>query len=294
MTPSPRARPLKTVDAFTTVPLLGNPVAVLLDAEDLTSEQMQQIARWTNLSETTFLLPPTTPDAHYRLRIFTPGSELPFAGHPTLGSAHAVLEAGLAVPHDGRLVQECAAGLIPVTVQGDGMGRRLALTMPPAALTPLSEPDIAELEGVLGQPVRRDRIPAVVNVGAVWLVAELQDPETLLGLQPDYARSAVLERRLGLTGLSIFARYDASEDIEVRSFAPSIGVNEDPVCGSGNGAVAYFRKLRDSLPLGEVVYRSSQGRCVGRDGQLEITVDDDLRVTVGGSCVTCIDGVLMF
>lgn len=290
--PEHRSRALKTADVFTTAPLLGNPVAVVLDAEDLTTEQMQQIARWTNLSETTFLLPPTTPEADYRLRIFTPGSELPFAGHPTLGSAFAALEAGRVAPRDGRLVQECASGVIPVAVRGEGSGRRLALTMPSATITPLSAADTDELEGILGQRIVRETVPAIVDVGAVWLVAELQDSRTLLGLQPDYARSAAFERRLGLTGVTVFARYESEERIEVRSFAPSCGVNEDPVCGSGNGAVAFYRKAGGTLPAGEAMYQATQGRCVGRDGHLTITVDDELRVTVGGACVTCVDGVL--
>ena len=286
-----RSRALKTVDVFTSVPLLGNPVAVVLDGEGLSSEQMQQVARWTNLSETTFLLAPTTPEADYRLRIFTPGGELPFAGHPTLGSAFAALEAGMVTPREGRLVQECAAGLIPVAVRGDAPGWHLALTMPPATLTPLTAPQIHELEAVLGCAVRHTPIPCVVNVGAVWLVAELAEGAQLLALEPDLARSAHFERQLGLTGVTVFAPNAAGQDIEVRSFAPSNGIAEDPVCGSGNGAVAYFRKAAGG-PSSSLAYRATQGRRVGRDGQVDVTVHKDGTVTVGGACITCVDGVL--
>ena len=286
-------RAYKVVDAFSSVPLLGNPVAVVLDAEGLDDSQMQAIARWTNLSETTFLLPPSTPAADYRLRIFTPGRELPFAGHPTLGSAHAALEAGRATPRGGRLVQECGVGLVEVTVEGDGAGRRLTLALPPATLTPLASADVAELEAVLGHAVVRDAAPAIVNVGAVWIVAQLPSVEALLALTPDFARSAAFERRLGVTGLSVFARRASGDpEIEVRSFAPSCGVDEDPVCGSGNGSVAVFQAARGLLPSGGARYAAAQGRCVGRDGQVAVAVDAGGNVRVGGACVTCVDGTL--
>lgn len=287
-----QARLFKTVDVFTSIPLLGNPVAVVLDSGGLTSEQMQRIARWTNLSETTFLLPPTTQDADYRVRIFTPGSELPFAGHPTLGSAFAALEAGRVVPRHGRLVQECGSGLIAVDVQESASELRLALTMPAPAITPLSPADTAELDTALGQPVSRRHAPAVVDVGAVWLVAELPHPQALLNLTPDFVRSAALERRLGLTGVSVFARYPGGQDTEVRSFAPSSGIDEDPVCGSGNGAVAFYRHFSGALPEGTVTYRSTQGRQVGRNGQIAVTVGQNGSVTIGGACVTCVDGTI--
>ncbi len=287
------SRAYKVIDAFSAKPLLGNPVAVVLDAERLDDATMQAIARWTNLSETTFLLPPTTPEADYRLRIFTPGSELPFAGHPTLGSAHAALEAGRVTPRDGRLVQECGVGLVEVEVEGEGTGRRLTLGLPPATLTTLSKGDVAELEAVLGHPVVRDVAPAVVNVGAVWVVAQLPCVDALLGLTPDFARSAAFERRLGATGLSVFARREGGgPELEVRSFAPSCGVNEDPACGSGNGSVAVFRTARGLLPPTGARYDVVQGRCVGRDGHIAVAVDAGGRVRIGGSCVTCVNGTL--
>lgn len=280
-------RRLLTVDVFTSVPFLGNPVAVVLDAEDLSTEQMAQIARWTNLSETTFLLPPTTPEADYRLRIFTPGSELPFAGHPTLGSAHAALAAGRVTPRGGRLVQECAAGLIHLAQEPTG---RLSLTMPAARFEPLSAADRQEVEALLGLPVPSDLPAVLVDVGARWIVTRVEDTPTLLALTPDFARSAALERRLNATGVCAFAT-DAPGTVEVRSFAPSCGVNEDPVCGSGNGAVAYYQQHLGMLAPGSA-YAARQGRSVGRDGHLSLRLTAEGEVQLGGACVTCLDGVL--
>jgi len=286
-------RAYKVVDVFTSTPLLGNPVAVVLDAEGLDTEAMQRIACWTNLSETTFLLPPTNAEADYRLRIFTPRSELPFAGHPTLGSAYAALEAGRVAPRDGRLVQECGAGLIGITAEGARAERRLTLGLPPAALRTLTPDEVNELEAVLGQPVLRDVPPAIVNVGAVWVVGQLAGAAQLLALTPDFARSAAFERRLGATGISLFGAHESGDaEIEVRSFAPSNGIDEDPVCGSGNGSIAVFRRERGLLPTGGTSYVAAQGRCVGRDGRVLVTVDAAGQVSLGGACVTCVDGTL--
>ncbi len=288
------SRAYKVVDVFTSNPLKGNPVAVVLDADGLDSLTMQDIARWTNLSETTYLLPPTNPDAHYRLRIFTPQSELPFAGHPTLGSAFAALEAGIVQPRNGILVQECGVGLITLQVQTTGSAHQVSFGLPPAKLAALASSDVAELEAILGRAVVKSAPPAVVNVGAVWVVAQLPSVETLLALTPDYVRSAQFERRLGATGLSVFARYEGGEKaIEVRSFAPSCGVNEDPVCGSGNGSIAVFLRERSLLPAIGESYKAGQGQCVGRDGTVSVRVDSN-GITVGGRCVTCVDGTLSF
>lgn len=289
------SRAYKVVDAFTAKPLLGNPVAVVLDAEGLDDASMQAVARWTNLSETTFLLPPTNPRADYRLRIFTPRSELPFAGHPTLGSAHAALEAGRVRTRGGLLVQECGVGLVEIAVDGEGADRQLTLGLPPATLSPLLPSDVDELEAVLGHAIVREVPPAIVNVGAVWIVAQLQSVEGLLALAPDFARSAAFERRLGVTGVSVFARREGDGlGLEVRSFAPSCGVNEDPVCGSGNGSIAVFQVARGLLPPRGARYEAAQGRCVGRDGKIIVTVDHAGKVRVGGACVTCVDGELEY
>ncbi|CAN7623567.1 PhzF family phenazine biosynthesis protein [Bosea sp. LjRoot9] len=286
-------RSYKVVDAFTTQPLLGNPVAVVLDSDGLDAAAMQAIACWTNLSETTFVLPPTTPDADYRLRIFTPGSELPFAGHPTLGSAHAVIEAGMASPRNGKLVQECGVGLVEIAVVGQGVDQVLTLSLPPATVTPLSREDVDEIEAIIGAAVKREAPPAIVNVGPLWAIAELSSVDALLALKPDFARSAAFERRIGITGITLFAQRDGDgPEIEVRTFAPSCGVYEDPVCGSGNGSIAVFRRDRGLLPAAGARYEAAQGRCVGRDGKIFVSVDADGKVQVGGSCITTVNGTL--
>jgi PhzF family phenazine biosynthesis protein len=287
-------RSYKVVDVFTLRPLLGNPVAVVLDAEGLTTDAMQAIAGWTNLSETTFVLPPTTAEADYRLRIFTPRSELPFAGHPTLGSAHALLEAGRVTPRrSGRLIQECSIGLVEVTVEERGGDRHLTFGLPPAKLAPLHAADIAELERILRCKVDIKTAPAIVNVGAIWVVAQMNDATSVRDLRPDFVRLAAFERRLGVTGLTVFGHHEHGDAaIEVRSFAPSCGVEEDPVCGSGNGSVAAFQWERGLLPSGGTDYVAAQGRCVGRDGRVKVNVDANGKVRVGGSCVTCVEGSL--
>jgi len=286
-------RAYKVVDAFSAEPFLGNPVAVVLDAQGLDTSGMQAIARWTNLSETTFLLPAEDPAADYRLRIFTPRSELPFAGHPTLGSAHAILEAGRFKPKDGVLVQECGMGLIRIDVDGSGTDRTITLGLPPGKIAALSGADIAELEAILGAPVERAHAPAIVDVGPVWIVARMADAETVLNLKPDFARSAAFERKLAATGITVFGKYkDGDTAVEVRSFAPSCGVDEDPVCGSGNGSVALFQASRGLIPAAATAYVAGQGQRVGRNGRIRISIDDTGQVKVGGACVTCVDGVL--
>ncbi|MCC7369083.1 MAG: PhzF family phenazine biosynthesis protein [Chloroflexi bacterium] len=289
------SRAFKVVDAFSSRPLLGNPVAVVLDAEGLDDAAMQAIAQWTNLSETTFLLPPTQPGADYLLRIFNPAAELPFAGHPTIGSAHAALEAGRVQPHDGVIMMECGLGLVEIAVEGEGPARQLTLRLPPARVSALAADDVAELEAIIGHEIVRAVEPAIINVGAVWVVAQLPTVDSLLGLTPNFARSIDFERRLGVTGITLFAKRDGQgNDLEVRSFAPSCGVNEDPVCGSGNGSVAVFQAARGLLPRGGVRYEAKQGRCVGRDGTITVAVDAGGNVRLGGAAVTCVNGALEY
>lgn len=284
----------KVVDVFTIRPLAGNPVAVVFDADGLDTEAMQAIARWTNLSETTFILSPTMPAADYRLRIFTPRSELPFAGHPTLGSAHAALEAGRATLRDGgRLVQQCDIGLVDVTVEDAADGRQFAFALPSAHVESLAAADVTELALILGCTLNHEAAPAIVNVGPIWVVLPMPDVAAVLDLRPDFARLAAFERRLGITGLTVFGRYaDGDVAIEVRTFAPSCGVEEDPVCGSGNASVATFQWARGLLPAGGMAYVAAQGRSVGRDGRVKVHVGANGQVRVGGSCVTCVNGLL--
>jgi|SRR5471032_113893 len=285
-------RTYKVVDVFTDQALRGNPVAVLLDAEGLDTEEMQAIARWTNLSETTFVLPPTTNEADYRLRIFTPRSELPFAGHPTLGSAHAVLDAGrVTLRPSGRLIQQCGVGLVELAVEGRGRDRQLAFRLPGAKIEEMDAADIAELDLIVGCGASTKVVPAIMNVGPRWIIAQMPDANSVLNLQPDFTKLAEFERRLGVTGLTVFgACQDGDAAIEVRTFAPSCGVEEDPVCGSGNASVAAFQWERGLLPSEGKDYVATQGRCVGRAGRVNVSVDGHGRVNIGGSCVTCIEG----
>lgn len=265
------------IDVFTAVALKGNPVAVVLDGAGLNDAAMQQFANWTNLSETTFVLPATDPAADYALRIFTPKSELPFAGHPTLGSAHAIVAAGVAVPRGGGLVQQCAAGLIEVGVGDAGLSFRL----PPAHIDAAPQADLLAA-ALSSAPIGP---PQIVNVGPRWVIAELASPDQVRGCVPDLAALATYDRTYGVTGQTIFAR-EANGDAVVRSFAAADGIAEDPVCGSGNGAVAAYRRWSGS---GSADYRASQGREIGRDGVIGIRFDGD-DIYISGQCVTVIEG----
>jgi len=266
----------KQVDVFTAKPFLGNPVAVVIGAEALDSAQMQRIANWTNLSETTFLL--KSAQADYRLRIFTPRHELPFAGHPTIGSAHAALESGF-VSRKTKLVQECGAGLIELSVEDDG---RIFLKGPP--------PKIQRLDTQIPSIPLKPATPVVkVDVGPVWVIGEMTDAAALAALKPDMAALAEWSLSLGVTGTTVFARSgESSSAIHVRSFAPAHAVPEDPVCGSGNLSVATY--LRDTRPFG-ADYIARQGMQMGRDGRVAVRIRDD-HIQIGGHAVTCVDGTL--
>jgi PhzF family phenazine biosynthesis protein len=279
--PMPRSRAFTQVDVFSTIPYLGNPVAVVHDGTDLTDEQMQRLARWTNLSETTFLLPPTTPVADYRLRIFTPERELPFAGHPTLGSARAWLDNG-GIPHQaGRLVQECAVGLVRVR-RGEGI---LSFAAPPLVRDgALDEEYVGQIVAAFG--IDRDHVLAHqwVDNGPGWAVVQLPTAGEVLALEPDL--SVIPTAMVGAIG----AYPDGSEHaFEMRTFAPGAGVAEDPVCGSMNASVGQWLTTTGAAPS---FYRVSQGARVGRAGTVEITADADGTVWVGGAATTCIRGTI--
>ncbi|HZQ72333.1 MAG TPA: PhzF family phenazine biosynthesis protein [Burkholderiales bacterium] len=261
----------RQVDVFTKVPFLGNPVAVVIGAEGLDAEAMQRIACWTNLSETTFLL--GSDKADYRLRIFTPRAELPFAGHPTIGSAHAALEAGF-VPKKAVLTQECAAGLIELRLEDD----RIFLKGPPPELETLDVDPSA-----VGIPLKPASSLVRVAVGPVWLVGEMSDARALAALKPDMSALAEWTASLKATGVTVFAKSDdCVAALHVRSFAPAHGIPEDPVCGSGNLAVA-------SVFHQESSYTARQGGALGRDGRVFIRKEKDA-TWLGGSCVTCVEG----
>lgn len=285
----------RQVDVFTSVPFRGNPVAVVLDAGDLDTAQMQRIAQWTNLSETTFVVPKTNDEADYRVRIFTPASELPFAGHPTIGTAHALLEAGLVAAADGRLVQECGAGLVLLGV-GDAAaaGRTIGFELPRHTMRELTAAQAAELAAILGTALAPGVRPRLVDVGPRWVVAQLPDAAAVLGVTPDLQRMRAHDRALGATGVVVFGEHPpgAESRVELRAFAPSCGIDEDPVCGSGNGCMAAY--IRETGQLGRFGERFivSQGRVVGRDGRVRIEIGPD-RIRVGGAAVTCIEGTIV-
>ena len=274
-----RGRKFSQVDVFTKVAFKGNPVAVVLDGGGLTDAEMQSFANWTNLSETTFVLPASDPAADYRVRIFTPKAELPFAGHPTLGTAHAVMEAGIAAARHGKLVQQCAVGLVELTVS-DGA---LSFQLPRYAVN--DAPGGEEATAWIGGAALNGAAKAV-DVGPVWLIAELAEIAALETLQHDPARLTAYYEEYGLTGATVFATDGAR--IVVRSFAPGDGIPEDPVCGSGNGAVAAYRLWAGQVASGDS-YRASQGRQLGRDGWIDIRIDG-ADIHVGGACVTCVTG----
>jgi PhzF family phenazine biosynthesis protein len=275
-----RDRAFKQVDVFTSVALKGNPVAVVLDADGLSDTDMQAIANWTNLSETTFVTPATEAGADYAVRIFTPRTELPFAGHPTLGTAHAVLEAGLASFSDGKIVQQCAVGLVEVSVAESGLSFRVP------RYSFADAPETEALDAALGQGAIIGT-PQIVDVGPRWVIAELASMETIETLAPDLAVLAAYDRKHGSTGQTVYAE-DGKGGIMVRSFAAADGIAEDPVCGSGNAAVAAYR-LRLGQVDGASSYIASQGRQIGRDGTIRVRIDGT-DIHIGGDCVTVVDG----
>jgi PhzF family phenazine biosynthesis protein len=263
---------------------------VVLDAGGLDAAAMQAIAAWLNLSETTFVLPPTQAGADYRLRIFTPRQELPFAGHPSVGTAHAVLERGLVTAHEGRLVQECAAGLLPLRVEGEGTQRRLHVRAPRAAER-VGDP-AAVLAGLRGVHLGQLR-PALVDNGPLWWCIELADEAAVRTLAPDLETMSRASVATGAVGIAVFARCrDRPFQLVVRAFVPADGIPEDPVTGSANAAIAGWMHENDALPA--LRYLSSQGREVGRDGIVECAVDPDGEVWVGGQTQTVITGALLW
>ncbi|WP_447499965.1 PhzF family phenazine biosynthesis protein [Acinetobacter oleivorans] len=281
----------KQVDVFTSQAFKGNPVAVIMDASTLTSEQMKEIANWTNLSETTFVLPATDSQADYQVRIFTPQSELPFAGHPTIGTAYALLEAGLVTAQKGKLVQQCAAGLVTLTVSDSG---HISFELPKPKITPLDAMHTEKLAEILKCEINTQWNATLVDVGARWIVLQAVNAEAVLATQPDFAALKQHDLEMKVTGATVFGFYESNDEqkhIEVRSFGPACGINEDPVCGSGNGSVASFIRHYGILPAQNDTVLSSQGQALGRDGQLQLELHQD-KILVGGTAVTCIDGTI--
>jgi PhzF family phenazine biosynthesis protein len=270
-------RAFAQVDVFTSTPYYGNPVAVVLDGDGLDTAAMQRFAHWTNLSETTFVLPPSNDDGDYRVRIFTPNSELPFAGHPTLGTCHAWLSAGGRPRREDVIVQECEAGLIQVRRTPDG----LAFAAPPLLRSgPVEESLIEHLASVL----RIDRAEildaAWADNGPGWVAVLLADADAVLALRPGF-----VDLDVGVVGPH---PEGSAEAFEVRAFFPKDGSTvEDPVTGSLNASLAGW--LLDS-GRAQAPYVARQGTALGRAGRVHITRDEDGTIWVGGGTVTCIEG----
>ena len=280
----------KQVDVFTNRAFYGNPVAVVLEADDIDAEKMQRIAAWTNLSETTFILKPTVPDADYRLRIFTPTAELPFAGHPTVGSAHAALEAGVITGPSFR--QECGAGVLPMTATETDAGRRIAVEAPEAAFVK-EFGDLADaISAALGAPVLSEPAPAALNIGPVWLFVRMESGDAVSGLKPDMSAVARLSREHDVSGLAPFALLDGDGPrVHIRCFAPAFGVPEDPMTGSANAALPAYLAQAGMLDRVGREYVSTQGTELGRDGTIYVRVlDEHGRAEIGGHAVTVIEG----
>lgn len=275
----------KQVDVFTASAFKGNPLAVIMDAQGLSDVQLAAIARWTNLSETTFVLPPEDAAADYRVRIFTTEGELPFAGHPTLGTAHALLEAGWPVKNPQKIVQECGVGLVEVRIGEDGS---LAFAAPQVTLTPY---DDALMSSALNSDAFDTRqTPTIVDMGIRWLLVPMHDAQAVRDVQASAADLQRLQKHADVNGTALFgALPDAcSEQYEVRALLVENGsLTEDPVTGSANACLArYFAaqgKTQD--------YRARQGSALQREGRIQVSFRDDI-IWIGGQTVTVIDGTI--
>jgi len=302
-----KTRAFQQVDVFTDTAFLGNPLAVVLDGTDLSDAQMQAFAAWTQLSETTFVLPPTPEGAaggaDYRVRIFTPGMELPFAGHPTLGTAHAWLSAGGQPRQNGQLVQECGVGLVTLKLV-DG---RWAFAAPPLQRQTPEPALLAEVLAALGLHAEEVLAAQDLNNGPHWLGLLVHDVDTVLALQPDHAALKRLNTKVGVAarraapaaGLIRRANREARAfaqtspvakdptDLEVRGFAAPVGIAEDPVTGSLNASLAQWLMAEGHMPS---IYSARQGTALGRAGQVFLSRDAQGQVWVGGDVVGCING----
>ena len=302
-------RAFQQVDVFTDIALLGNPLAVVLDGTDLSDAQMHSFAAWTQLSETTFVLPPTpegvADGADYRVRIFTPGAELPFAGHPTLGTAHAWLKAGNAPRQSGVLMQECGVGLVTLKQ----LGERWAFAAPPLKRSDISAEDLAPVLAALGLDASEVTAAQHLNNGPHWLGLLVDSVDKVLALEPDHAALKKLGTKVGVAakrqapdgGLIRRANREARAfapssrmandptDLEVRAFAAPVGINEDPVTGSLNASLAQWLMAAGHMPF---AYSARQGTVLGRAGQVFLSQDQQHQVWVGGDVVGCIQGTV--
>ncbi len=303
-----RAYPFRQVDVFTARPFFGNPVAVVFDADDLSDEQMLKIAKWTNLSETTFFQQPSpNSGADYRLRIWTPGGELPFAGHPTVGSAHAYIERGGARLDPDVMRQECGAGVLAIRTIGEGSESLVFAETPEAKFVHDFNTSVGAISAALGAPVATETPPASFDNGPVWLFTPLESSTAVAALKPDMDAVERLSRDFSLTGIAAFAVISAHPEeaaavskghpealeaaVHIRAFAPAFGVQEDPVTGSANGALPSYLERFGLLDRTGLEYVAMQGMELGRDGRVHVRTDGR-RTEIGGQCVTVIEGAI--
>ena len=286
-------RPFVQVDVFADRPGAGNPLAVVLDATGLDDATMQAIARWTRLPETTFVLAPTRPGASYAIRMFSPGKEVPFAGHPSVGTAHAVLEAGLAEPRDGLLLQEGVAGLLPLRVETSAGVRSIAIRTPRARLLETADARGARMAEALDWLPPGQLPPALMDGGRRWWLAEARDEASLRAARPDWDAIAALARASDSMGVLAFARCDGQDyQVAARALVGGPALFEDAASGAANATLAAWLALRDALPGADGHYRVSQGREVGHDARLDMHVYADGEVWSGGQVVSVIGGTL--
>lgn len=281
------------LDVFADRPGAGNPLAVVLAADDLDAETLQRIARWTRLPETTFVLRPTTPEADYRVRIFSPRREVPFAGHPSIGTAHAVLEAGIATAMNGRLVQECAVGLLPLTVTGKGADRQIAVRAPKARVVEIVNASDPRLATALTGLSLGALPPVLMEGGRRWWLAEVADEASLRTFVPNWDAITALATGSDSMGLCLYARSQSGDyDLAVRALVGQPAQFEDAASGAANATLAAWLHHCHALPHSSGHYRVSQGREVGHDARLELHIDTDGDVWSGGQVQTVVRGQL--
>jgi PhzF family phenazine biosynthesis protein len=292
-----RMMPLRylQMDVFAARPGAGNPLGAVIEGERFDPAQMQAFAAWTNLSETIFLLPPTVADADYRVRIFTPRQELPFAGHPSVGAAWAALDSGVVLPNKSRLIQECAAGLLPVDIEYCD-GRRLPHVRAPRA----RRIGGAELAPALVDAAMQNMKTGVLehalwDNGPRWWLIELADADAVRSLQPELAAIAALTEATGAVGLAVHAADNRDgHHLAVRAFCPADNIPEDPVTGSAQASIGARLAAAGRLPGRNGVYVGSQGRELGRDGRVTVRVDNEGEVWIGGEVQAVIRGEVMW
>jgi PhzF family phenazine biosynthesis protein len=281
----------KQVDVFTSEPFRGNPVAVVFDADNFSDEQMRAIAGWTNLSETTFFQSPAPGSgADYRLRIYTPRGEIAFAGHPTVGSAHAYIESGGPRSDSNEMRMECGEGVLKLHTVGEGSEALIFTETPEARFTHEFTTSIDVLEQALGARVSRESPPAAFYNGPTWLYTPLESSETIAQLQPDMTALARLSDDFSLGGIAVFALTGSDPAVHIRAFAPLYAVPEDPVTGSANAGLASYLARYGLIERTGREWVAMQGMELGRNGRVHVRTHPNGRTEIGGQCVTVIKG----